>query len=380
LDSQGRLILVGTRYDNSDNDFVVYRLKSDGQLDKTFNGPNGGWKVIGFNGSDVATGVALDSNNKIVVVGTRDSQDIAVTRLNDDGTLDTSFNAAGLGGVAAGKMVIDTVDTLIASGVDTVGASIYISGTYSSAAVISDFLIAKVRSDGIADPGFGVNGYVNRNIGLIGTLDAATSIEAVSDTEIYVAGTTDVAAGGARDWAVAKVNSSGVYDNTFNGNGRRSFDPNSVNLGVLRTLDSANAIKMDTSGRLVIAGSSGGASDSDFAVARMTTTGSFDNTFNLDGVRIYGVNNLEYGTSLAFTSDGSIVVGGYADLNGTNDFVAYKFIGTNGNFSTQYGLTDINTFSDRALSVNVNSSNQVILAGESMGTTYPLIGLARYNP
>jgi uncharacterized delta-60 repeat protein len=381
LDSQGRMIVVGTRFD-VDNDFVVYRFKSDGQLDKTFNGPNGGSRAIGFNGSDVATGVALDSNNKIVVVGTRDSQDIAVTRLNDDGTLDTSFNAGGLGGVVPGKMVIDTADTLIASGVDTVGASIYISGTFSSAVVTSDFLIAKVRSDGIADPGFGANGYVNRNIGLVGTLDAATSIEAVSDTEIYVAGTTDVAAGGARDWAVAKVNSSGVYDNTFNGNGRRSFDPNNINLGILRTLDSANAIKLDGNGMLVIAGSSGGASDSDFAVARMTTTGSFDTTFNLDGVRIYGANNLEYGTSLAFTSDGSIVVGGYADLNGTNDFVAYKFNGTNGNFSTQYGLTDFpgtSTGSDRAQSVMVNASGKVILVG-TQGNTASLIAIARYNP
>lgn len=383
LDSQGRLIVVGFRLDNGDSDFVVYRFKSDGQLDKTFNGPNGGSRVIGFNGSDIATGVALDSNNKIVVVGTRDNQDIAVTRLNDDGTLDTSFNAGGLGGVAAGRMVINTVDTLTASGVDTVGTSIYISGTYSSAIIIGDFLAAKVRSDGIADPGFGVNGFVNRNIGsTVGTVDAATSIEAVSDTEIYLAGTTDVGAGGARDWAVAKLNSSGIYDNTFNGNGRRSFDPNNINLGVLRTLDSANAIKLDSSGRLVIAGSSGGASDSDFAVARMTTTGSFDTTFNSDGVVIRGIGGFDFGTSLAFTSTGSIMVGGYTDLNGNDDFVANKFSATNGAFLTQYGPTDFPgtaTGNDRAQSVMVNASGKVILVG-TQGNTASVIAIAQYNP
>jgi uncharacterized delta-60 repeat protein len=386
LDGQGRMIVVGSRFD-VDNDFVVYRFKPDGQLDKTFNGPNGGSRSIGFNGSDAATGVALDSNNKIVVVGTRDSQDIAVTRLNDDGTLDTSFNAGGLGGVVPGKMVIDTADTLTASGVDTVGASIYISGSFSSAANIGDFLIAKVRSDGVADPGFGTNGVANRNIGLPATpntltVDAATSIEAVNDTEIYLAGSQDTAAGGARDWAVAKVNSTGVYDNTFNGNGRRVFDPNNINLGVLRILDSANAIKMDTSGRLVIAGSSGGTSDSDFAVARMTTTGGFDTSFNSDGVVIRGIGGFDFGTSLAFTSTGSIMVGGYTDLNGNDDFVANKFSATNGAFLSQYGPTDFPgtaTGNDRARSVMVNASGKVILVG-TQGNTASLIAIAQYNP
>jgi uncharacterized delta-60 repeat protein len=386
LDSQGRMIVVGSRFD-VDNDFVVYRFKPDGQLDKTFNGPNGGSRSIGFNGSDIATGVALDSNNKIVVVGIRDNQDIAVTRLNDDGTLDTTFNAGGVGGVAAGRMVINTTDTLTASGVDTVGTSIYISGTYSSAAIIGDFLAAKVRSDGIADPGFGPNGFVNRNIGTVGTVDAATSIEAVSDNEIYLAGTTDLGVGGARDWAVAKLNSSGIYDNTFNGNGRRSFDPSNINLGVLRTLDSANAIKLDSSGRLVIAGSSGGASDSDFAVARMTTTGSFDTTFNSDGVVISGIGvggvaAFEFGTSLAFTSTGSIMVGGYTNINGNNDFVARKFSATSGTLLTEYGPTDFPgtaTGNDRAQSIMVNASGKVILVG-IQGDTAPVTAIAQYNP
>ena len=384
LDSQGRILVVGQRLESGISDFFVYRLKSDGQLDTTFNSPNG-FKTINFGGNESATGVALDSSNRIDVVGTRDNIDIVATRLNDDGTLDTTFNATGAGGVTAGKMVLTSPDTEQATGVDVVGTTIFISGSFSSATNVGDFLVAKVRSDGTADTTFGTNGlgFATRNIGVAATVDAANSIEAISDTEIYVAGTTDVVGGGARDWAVAKLNSSGLYDNTFNGNGRRSFDPNFINLGGLRTLDSANAIKLDSAGRLVIVGSSGGASDSDLAIARMTTTGGFDNTFDTDGVRIRGIGGFDFGTSLAFTSTGSIMVGGYTDLSGNNDFVANKFSATNGTFLTQYGPTDFNsqtTLNDRAQSVMVNSSGKVILVGATNGGGLDSIAIAQYNP
>jgi uncharacterized delta-60 repeat protein len=384
LDSQGRMIVVGTRFD-VDNDFVVYRFKSDGQLDKTFNGPDGGSKSIGFNGSDIVAGVALDSNNKIVVVGTRDSQDIAVTRLNDDGTLDTTFNTAGVGGVAAGKMVIDTADTLTASGVDTVTTNIFISGSFSSLANVGDFLVAKVLSSGNVDTTFGNSGSGFANFGFgAGRVDAAKSIDAADTSNIYVAGFTSNA--GVQDWAIARLDLGGNATSGLDGDGKMDFDPDILdgNHGGVanRVSDSANAIKIDSSGRLVIAGSSGGLTDSDLAVARMSTAGVFDTTFDGDGVFVRGIGGFDFGTSLAFTSTGSIMVGGYTDLNGNNDFVANKFSATSGAFLTQYGPTDFpgtSTGSDRAQSVMVNASGKVILVG-TQGNTAALIAIAQYNP
>ncbi len=386
LDNQGRLIVVGSRSENGDNDFVVYRFNSDGQLDKTFNGPNGGSRTIAFGGSDVATGVALDSNNKIVVVGKRDLQDIALTRLNDDGTLDTTFNTAGAGGVAAGKMVIDTADTLTASGVDVVGTTIFISGSFSSATNVGDFLVAKVLSSGSVDTTFGNSGFGFANFGFgAGRVDAAKSIDAADASNIYVAGFTSNA--GVQDWAIARLDLGGNV-NGLDGDGKVDFDPDILDANhggvVNRVSDSANAIKIDSSGRLVIAGSSGGLNDSDLAVARMSTGGVLDTSFDGDGVFVRGIGGLDFGTSLAFTSTGSIMVGGYTDLNGNDDFVADKFSATSGAFLTQYGPTDFNQqslFIDRANSVLVNSNGKVILLGDtSGGGIVNSIAIARYNP
>jgi uncharacterized delta-60 repeat protein len=74
---------------------VVTRLMPDGSPDTTFDGD--GTATIDFGStSDIAAGVVRQPDGKLVVAGyTQASEDVAVARLNPNGSLDATFGAAG---------------------------------------------------------------------------------------------------------------------------------------------------------------------------------------------------------------------------------------------------------------------------------------------
>lgn len=68
LDSNGKMILVGSNYYNSSNDFALARYNQNGSLDNTFNF-TGKTLTDFYNTNDVMTDAALQFDNKIIVVG-----------------------------------------------------------------------------------------------------------------------------------------------------------------------------------------------------------------------------------------------------------------------------------------------------------------------
>jgi uncharacterized delta-60 repeat protein len=80
---------------------TVTRLMPDGSPDATFDGD--GTATIDFGSTaDIAGGAVLQPDGKIVVAGyTQDSEDVAVARLNPNGSPDTTF------GVVGGKKTVD---------------------------------------------------------------------------------------------------------------------------------------------------------------------------------------------------------------------------------------------------------------------------------
>ena len=90
--------MAGYGYQSATNyDFVVARFHADGSLDSGFG--SGGQAVLDLGGRDWAKGMALQSDGKILLAGTHivnGDRDFALTRLNSDGTFDTTFGEAGL--------------------------------------------------------------------------------------------------------------------------------------------------------------------------------------------------------------------------------------------------------------------------------------------
>ena len=370
LDSQGRLVVVGTHSENGNNNMVIYRLEKD-RLDASFN--NGaGFQTINLGGSEVADGVALDTAGKIIVVGTGQIFDaIVVARLLEDGTFDTGFGSGG-------KMAIfNPTVPFKASGVSVQGNNIFVSGT-AGASPNREFLVAKVSNFGALDTTFGTNGLKQFHID--GNADDVSTGIATTASNIFVVGSRE--SSGATDWAVAKLE-------IINGdiNNRVFFDVNNQEAsGVFAEDDEASAIAVDANGKLVIAGSntSFAGVTSDFVVARMTSGLAFDPNFGLDGdgITISGLGGKDIATSLALNADGSIIVGGYTDANGSNDFAARKFSAT-GVSSTLYGPTDFNdnTDSDLATATVIDSAGRVVLIGSYSSGSVPFdIGLTWLNP
>jgi uncharacterized delta-60 repeat protein len=77
------------------NRLTVTRLTPNGSLDTTFGTAGTATIDVGVT-ADLAAGAALAPNGKIVVAGyTQASEDVAVARLNANGSLDATFGNAG---------------------------------------------------------------------------------------------------------------------------------------------------------------------------------------------------------------------------------------------------------------------------------------------
>ena len=97
IQPDGKIILGGTRFNDGTVDILIARYNGDGSIDLSFG--NNGTVSIGTGSSDFLTDIALDSNSNILASGYTDSSggfDFFVARFDATGNLDTSFGAQGV--------------------------------------------------------------------------------------------------------------------------------------------------------------------------------------------------------------------------------------------------------------------------------------------
>jgi uncharacterized delta-60 repeat protein len=87
-------IVVGGRTGGANSKFVALRYNVDGSPDNTFSG-NGNFSVDITSFQDDAYDLVLQSDGKILLAGTADYEFFAVVRLTDTGTVDSSFAHGG---------------------------------------------------------------------------------------------------------------------------------------------------------------------------------------------------------------------------------------------------------------------------------------------
>ena len=97
LQTDGKIVAVGKT--GGSGRFALTRYHMDGTLDHSFGG-DGKVTTNLSRGEDVARGVTVQTDGKIVVAGDAEGHDLvnsmfAVSRYNPDGTLDTSFGGDG---------------------------------------------------------------------------------------------------------------------------------------------------------------------------------------------------------------------------------------------------------------------------------------------
>jgi uncharacterized delta-60 repeat protein len=114
----GGYIKKGTS-SSSDFDKAIFRLNSNGSFDSTFSSSS---IYVNNSSSDYIYSIALQSDGKIITVGSENGN-ISCTRLNSDGTFDTSFGVSGttildLGSTDVGRSVaLQNDGNIIISGI-----------------------------------------------------------------------------------------------------------------------------------------------------------------------------------------------------------------------------------------------------------------------
>ena len=154
VQEDGKLVLVGTAQVGSSLDYLVLRLNPDGTFDPGF--VNGGRVTYSASsGNDVAYTSTLQTDGRILVVGETGMNEAAVMRLNTDGSTDTTFGSYGIARLSMptrrlmGRFIAHVPEGLVLVGSDTVN---YANGTGGTC-------VSRLRNDGSLDTMFNATGH-----------------------------------------------------------------------------------------------------------------------------------------------------------------------------------------------------------------------------
>ena len=282
LQTDGKILLAGEGYINSNRKVCVVRYNTDGTLDASFGAGGIAINVIGC-GEERTRAIALQADGRIIAAGyfNEGIDDQAfVTRFNSDGTVDNTF---GNNGTA----------TLDIAGNDDRFWALYIlpdgkilAGGTTDPSNDADYLLVKYLSDGTLDNSFGSNGMAMNNFGVN---DFLKDMIVDADGKILTAG-------GGFSFELIRFLDTGYPDTDFGTNGI-------VNTSI-GNFCFAHSVCLQADGRIIVSGHSNNGNDYDLAVARYhAEEGSYvqEQTDIIDHVNVYpnpvltGNNiNLEY--------------------------------------------------------------------------------------
>ncbi|MDR4481116.1 MAG: delta-60 repeat domain-containing protein [Nitrospira sp.] len=368
IQPDGKIVAVGYTQTGGTKDIAVARYNADGSLDTSFGGGTGKVTTVIGASDDIAKGVYLLADGRIVVAGstyTGTSWDMVLVQYNADGSLDSSFG--GGDGIATSGTSFNDEGNGVAVQSD---GKILVAGKYNS-----DFGLARFNSNGSLDTSFGTSGFVATDFAA-GT-DGAYSIALQADGRIVLGGFAF--SGTSFDFALARYNSNGTLDTTFNGTGKVLTD-----LGATSS-DTGYQVTLQPDGRILLAGWSDAGGTTDFALVRYNTDGSLDTTFNSTGKVTTAIgSSSDLAQSVTVQADGKILVAGQSSTAG-NNFAVVRY-NANGSLDTSFGAgtgkVDTNfggSSDDRGASVLVQTDGKIVVAGTStIGGDYDF-AVVRYN-
>ena len=262
--------------------------------------------------------------------------------------------------VLGASLLVLTALVLIFAQAEQAGASVVIK--------TNDEIAANAVS-GDLDPTFDGDGQLTTDMG---GSDKANAIAQQTDGKLVVAGTSN------NDFAVARYNSDGSLDTSFDGDGKVFTD--------FGNSDRGNAVAIQPDGKIVVAGTSG----VDFALARYNSDGSLDTSFDGDGILTANTDSLggnfraAEGTSVAIQTDGKIVVGGSIKQGDPRKFALVRFL-TDGSLDLSLngsgfvtaefdpgGLAD-----EEIKAIAIRVDGEIAAVGDYKSGQFALI---RYNP
>ncbi len=373
VQADGKILVAGSASTGGRSDFAVARYLANGQLDTSFAGD--GKQTVDFAGSDdVANALAIQSDGRLILAGSAlvdgSQRDVALARLNADGSLDTGFGGGRIttdvGGVgnAANALALQSDGKIVVAGANFTG--------YKAA---DDMLALRYMAAGALDAGFDGDGIAT--VDFAGAGDAARAVAVQPDGKIVLGGSAFTGANDD-DFALARLNPNGGLDSSFGGDGKATTD-------FAGAYDFVSALALTPDGKVLAAGRARGATE-DFAAARYNADGSLDVGFDSDGLLTTDfASSADEAASVLLLPDARFVLAGTAGV-ASDDFALAGYSANGGLDATFDG--DGKAATDFALGQSViyalaqQSDGKIIAAGaqrvgRSSGNSFTV---ARYLP
>jgi uncharacterized delta-60 repeat protein len=306
IQPDGKIIAVGNNWNGSDQDPTLVRYLSSGLLDPTF-GSGGIVATKSPNPGSYIETAALQADGKIVVGGYMSNGTYAVFlvgRYNNDGSPDMSFGGtSGFVGMDFGGSAYLNAIAVQPDGKIVVAGSAWNGGGNSIA------LVRYTNNGSTIDATFGSGGVVRTPIG--SDDDVASSIAIAPDGKIVVGGTTWNQATGTFDLVLVRYQSNGLLDTEFGSGGKATLFTGSTN-------DHASFVALQADGAVVLAGTrSLTGAPTDLILCRYRGNGSLDTGFGTNGTVTTAIGTIgDEANAIAIQTDGKITVAG-STSNGT---------------------------------------------------------------
>lgn len=354
-----------------------------GDLDLTFG--TGGSVMTNIRGTDAATSVAIQADGKIVVAGhCKAGLVICVARYSSDGALDTSFG--GSSGTAG------SIDTAVNTGknkasgvVIQVDGKIVVSGTCDRPSASApggfnqEFCLIRYTASGALDTSFNATGIVQIPVGINGA-DLGNAVALQSDGKIVVVGACGapfIPGSLPDDMCIARFTTAGALDTSFNGTGK-------VVTAVKTDSDGAYSVVIQVDGKIVVGGGCGLGTLRDLCIVRYNTSGLLDTSFNTTGIRVIPMGvGVATAFSLALQSDGKFVLAGSCANGSGQDFCMAR-VTSSGALDTTFNttgkvITAVGSGDNEAHKVVIDADGKILLAGHCIVSGSAFTCLARYT-
>lgn len=312
IQSDGKIIVSGDalRIDttNTSIDFVIARYNADGNIDSTFN--DVGKQTINLQDgqpvNDRCYAIALQADGKILLCGSTGDA-LAITRLNGNGTLDSSFNATGilhveLGGYGGNLkgLFVHPDGKILAGGVTAYGGN------------DDRFVLLQLKPNGEMDSSFGIHG-IAMSFPPGGGFVHDMAMQ--SDGKIILAG-RNLFNGGI----MVRFTPAGTIDNTFGVAGYAEII--SAN-GIVGT----EQVEITPDGRIYVSGHIElSATNEDVYFVKCKNDGTIDSSYSQSGIVTSIGKYKERIHSMVVQQDGKITLAGeYRDSTSTDQYLLMRF-------------------------------------------------------
>lgn len=201
-----KILMGGSTSGPNEIDGYVIRLNNDGSIDNTFN--SGQPQLVDESGVEIARSMLTLPSGEILLGGEQynNSQtNIFIARVLPNGGMDNLFAGDGVKVLQNG-----TNDVSFAGMVADASGNIYFCGTKNE----SIGLVGKLNANGTQDVNFGTNGYLEINDGYV-----LTDMDMDASGNLIISGYQDEINSNDTDAVIIKVLPTGVLDNTFHQDG-----------------------------------------------------------------------------------------------------------------------------------------------------------------